>query len=52
MKVWKYINRETAFSAASRGFGLAVMLGDDNRFWVVTMADASRLEKMGFDWAR
>jgi len=30
---------------------MAVMMGDDNRFWVVTMADASRLEKAGYEWA-
>ena len=30
---------------------MAVMIGDDNRFWVVTMADAQRLEKAGYEWA-
>ena len=30
---------------------MAVMMGDDNRFWVVTMADAQRLEKAGYEWA-
>lgn len=30
---------------------IAVMMGDDNKFWVVTMADAQRLEKAGYEWA-
>jgi len=29
---------------------MAVMMGDDNKFWVVTMADAARLEKAGYEW--
>jgi hypothetical protein len=29
----------------------AVMLGDDERFWVVSMADAQRLERQGYEWA-
>ena len=30
---------------------MAVMMGDDGKFWVVTMADAQRLEKAGYEWA-
>jgi hypothetical protein len=30
---------------------LAVMLGDDARYWVATLADCSRLESMGYEWA-
>ena len=30
---------------------MAVMMGDDNKFWVVTMADAQRLERVGYEWA-
>jgi hypothetical protein len=30
---------------------MAVMMGDDNKFWVVTMVDAQRLEKVGYEWA-
>lgn len=29
---------------------MAVMMGDDGKFWVVTMADAQRLEKVGYEW--
>jgi hypothetical protein len=28
-----------------------VMLGDDGKYWVVTPADASRLERMGYEYA-
>jgi hypothetical protein len=28
-----------------------IMLGDDGRFWVVTPADASRLERAGYEYA-
>ena len=28
-----------------------VMLGDDGRFWVVVMADAARLNDMGYEFA-
>jgi hypothetical protein len=28
-----------------------VMLGDDMRFWVVTPADAARLERAGYEFA-
>jgi hypothetical protein len=29
----------------------AVMLGDDERFWVVSLGDAARLERQGYEWA-
>ena len=28
-----------------------IMLGDDERFWVVTPADAARLERQGYEFA-
>lgn len=28
-----------------------IMLGDDERFWVVTPADAARLEHQGYEFA-
>jgi hypothetical protein len=28
-----------------------VMLGDDNKFWVVTPADSQRLFKVGYEYA-
>ena len=29
---------------------MAIFMGDDNKFWVVGMADAQRLEKAGYEW--
>ena len=28
-----------------------VMLGDDGRYWVVSPADAARLERLGYEYA-
>ena len=49
---FKFNSRETAFSFA-RGCkkSMAVMLGDDEMFWVVCMADAARMERAGYEWA-
>lgn len=47
----KFNSRESAFSYASHGHALTVMLGDDCRYWVVTMAYAAKLEKAGYQWA-
>jgi len=30
---------------------MRIMLGDDEMFWVVTPADAARLERQGFEYA-
>lgn len=49
MKIWKFRNRELALSFAERGRCLAVVLGDDLKFWVVTIAHAARLERLGFE---
>ncbi len=40
----------TAFAIADRTKAGAVMLGDD-AFWVVCLADATRLERAGYEWA-
>lgn len=48
----RYTTLAAARSAASHGVKpLRVMLGDDERFWVVTPADAQRLERMGYEYA-
>ena len=52
-------NEPLKFSSASLAHGfadkatksMAVMKGDDNKFWVVTMADSQRLEKAGYKYA-
>jgi len=49
---YKFKSRETAFSFANRCIKpMAVMLGDDEGFWVVTMAEAAALKKAGYEWA-
>lgn len=52
MKIWKFKSRELAISFADRGHALAVILGDDDRFWVVTMAVAAKLERGGYQFAK
>jgi len=48
----KYLSRTLAFaSVAHHAKAVAVMLGDDNRFWVVCLADAARLERAGIEFA-
>jgi len=44
-------NLGNARSYAARGKCSVVMLGDDERFWVVCLADAARLERAGLEWA-
>lgn len=39
-----------AFSIAARARAGAVMLGE-GAFWVVCLADATRLERAGYEWA-
>ena len=49
---YRFISRETAFDFSSRTVKASrVILGSDNRFWVVCPADATRLEKLGFEYA-
>ena len=51
MRIERYISLANAQYAVANRRGYAVMLGDDNRFWVVTLADAQRLERAGYEWA-
>jgi hypothetical protein len=53
IRIKRFVSRETAFNSLENcEKASAVMLGDDERYWVVTMADAARLERMGYEWAR
>ena len=48
----RFIDRDLAFThAATTIKPHRVMLGDDGRYWVVTPADASRLERWGHEYA-
>jgi len=49
-RAWKYTNRAAAFRVANQNHRLAVVLGDDDRFWVVTVAEAQKLERAGYTW--
>jgi hypothetical protein len=45
-------NRENAFGWANTCIKLhVVMLGENNKFWVVCFADAQKLSKMGYEIA-
>lgn len=46
-------NRDAAFRWANNCNKLhTVMLGDNGKFWVVCFADAQKLSKMGYEYAR
>ena len=51
IKTFRFASRELAFRFADHSGGMAVMLGDDGRYWVATMADCARLEAQGYQWA-
>ena len=49
---FKFNSRERAFAFANHcEKAMAVMLGDDAKFWVVCLADAARMERAGYEWA-
>ena len=51
-KPLKFLIRENAFSCAERCTKAhGVILGDDQRFWVVCMADFDRLIRAGYEAA-
>jgi hypothetical protein len=51
-RICRFVERANAFGFAARPVKtLWVMLGDDERYWVVTPADAARLEAMGYEYA-
>lgn len=48
----RFKNRDAAFRWANNGLKMRmVMLGCDGRFWVVCGSDASRLFKLGYEYA-
>jgi hypothetical protein len=47
----RFVSLALASSCAARSKCDVVMLGDDGRFWIVCLADAQRLERLGFEWA-
>jgi hypothetical protein len=49
--MYKFKNLELAINFACNMKAGRVMLGDDNRYWVVTAAEAARLEKAGYEYA-
>ena len=54
---WVYTREDLAWQTLSHAVKpLRVMLGDvvddEPRFWVVTPADASRLERAGYEYAK
>ena len=45
-------NRDLAFSNLNHCVkSSTVILGDDNRYWVVLLADAQKLYKLGYEYA-
>ena len=49
----KFLSRTLAFGFSERTVEMsAVVLGDDGRFWVVTMAALNRLTCAGYELAR
>ena len=51
MRIERYASLANAEYAVSLRRGYTIMLGNDGRYWVVTLADAARLERAGYDWA-
>jgi len=52
MTIYRFRQSELAFSFADRATkSMLVVLGDDERYWVVTMADAERLIRAGYEAA-
>ena len=52
MKTYKFSNRNLAQSFAYRTDNLVIFHGDDGKFWVVTPAQAAKLERQGYEWVR
>ena len=47
--VFRFSTLASATSFVANGRGMAVVMGDDARFWVVTVADAQRLVRAGYE---
>lgn len=51
-KIWKFYEIENAISFQNHAIKpMWIMLGDDNRYWVVIPALAATLEKAGYQYA-
>lgn len=51
-KIWKFYEIENAISFQNHAIKpMWIMLGDDNRYWVVIPALAAALEKAGYQYA-
>ena len=51
-KIWVFENRSLAVSFANRcRKAHGIILGDDMKYWVVTMADFQRLTRVGYETA-
>lgn len=48
----RFKSRTNAFNFANSGKALAVMLGDDEMFWVCRLSDCEWLGRNGYEWAR
>ncbi len=52
MQIYRFQRSDLAFSLADRAIkSMMVLLGDDERYWVVTMADGERLIRAGYEVA-
>jgi hypothetical protein len=50
MHIERFIRMDLAVSFAARAVkGMMVIMGDDARYWVVSMADGERLIRMGYE---
>lgn len=47
---FRFSDQAVAFAFASRSM-MAVILGDDEKYWVVTLADGARLLRAGYEAA-
>lgn len=51
MDITRFQSLALANSYAARCKGHVVLLGCDERFWVVSLKNAAKLEKAGYEWA-
>jgi hypothetical protein len=52
MTIYRFLAPERAFSFADHAIKpMIVLLGDDQRYWVVRMSDADRLLRAGYEAA-
>ena len=52
MTIYRFVTSERAFGFADHAVkNMMVILGDDDRYWVVTMANGERLLRAGYEVA-